>query len=79
MPRPDANLAEKRRILQLETLYDLALALGASGIDPRPAARAALRLNPLEQITQLAVRRFDTNNPRRWRRTGRALARETEF
>ena len=27
MPRPDADLAEKRRILQLETLYDLALAL----------------------------------------------------
>ncbi len=29
MPRPDANLAEKRRILQLETLYDLAIALHA--------------------------------------------------
>ncbi|HVF61260.1 MAG TPA: sigma 54-interacting transcriptional regulator [Thermoanaerobaculia bacterium] len=27
--RPDVNLAEKRRILQLETLYDLALALQA--------------------------------------------------
>jgi transcriptional regulator with GAF, ATPase, and Fis domain len=29
MVRPDSNLAEKRRILQLETLYDLALALHA--------------------------------------------------
>jgi Nif-specific regulatory protein len=29
MQRPDSNLAEKRRILQLETLYDLALALHA--------------------------------------------------
>ncbi len=29
MQRPDASLAEKRRILQLETLYDLALALHA--------------------------------------------------
>ena len=29
MPRPDANLAEKRRILQLETLYDLAIAFHA--------------------------------------------------
>src|SRR6202035_356502 len=27
MSRPDANLTEKRRILQLETIYDLALAL----------------------------------------------------
>ncbi|MGH2627457.1 MAG: hypothetical protein ACRDHY_12490, partial [Anaerolineales bacterium] len=27
--RPEVNLAEKRRILQLETLYDLALALQA--------------------------------------------------
>src|SRR4028119_1596983 len=50
MQRPDANLAEKRRILQLETLYDLALALheqrpegelveellqrGCAGLDP---------------------------------------------
>ncbi|HKH49709.1 MAG TPA: sigma 54-interacting transcriptional regulator [Thermoanaerobaculia bacterium] len=29
MQRPDSNLAEKRRILQLETLYDLALTLHA--------------------------------------------------
>ncbi len=29
MARPDANLAEKRRILQLETLYDLAIAFHA--------------------------------------------------
>jgi hypothetical protein len=27
MPDPRPNIAEKRRILQLETLYDLALAL----------------------------------------------------
>jgi hypothetical protein len=59
--------------------YDLALARAASGIDPRPAARAALRLDPLEELTRLAVRRFDTANPRSWRRAGRALAKETEF
>ncbi|HEX5757619.1 MAG TPA: sigma 54-interacting transcriptional regulator [Thermoanaerobaculia bacterium] len=32
--RPDVNLAEKRRILQLETLYDLALALQAQQAEP---------------------------------------------
>ena len=62
-----------------EYRYDLALALGASGIDPRPAAQAALRLNPLEEITRRAVRRFDTANPHTWRRVGRTLAKETEF
>ena len=44
MPRPDANLAEKRRILQLETLYDLALALHAQRPEPELVEELLLRV-----------------------------------
>src|SRR5439155_16572845 len=39
-----------------ETYYALALAQAASGIDPRPAAARALRMDPLEPLTQQEVR-----------------------
>ena len=52
--------------------YGLALARGAAGQDPRPDARAALRLNPHNPLLQEAVKRFDTDDRREWRR--RALA-----
>src|SRR5215210_443983 len=44
MPRPDSNLAEKRRILQLETLYDLALALHAQRPEPELVEELLLRV-----------------------------------
>ncbi|MFP5285437.1 MAG: hypothetical protein ACLGI9_06845, partial [Thermoanaerobaculia bacterium] len=44
MARPDANLAEKRRILQLETLYDLALALHAQRPEPELVEELLLRV-----------------------------------
>jgi O-antigen ligase len=62
-----------------EYRYDLALARGASGLDPRPAARAALRLNPFEGLTQEAVSRFRTGDPRNWRRIALSLARDVEL
>jgi O-antigen ligase len=62
-----------------EYRYDLALARGASGLDPRPAAREALHLDPLEPLTMEAMRRFDTRDPRKWKRTAEALAREIEL
>jgi len=62
-----------------EYRYDLALARGASGLDPRPAARAALLLNRFEPLTQEAVRRFRSASPRRWKRTALALARDIEL
>jgi O-antigen ligase len=49
-----------------ETYYLLALAQGASGIDPRPAAGRALRMNPLEPLTQQEVREFRTPSPTEW-------------
>lgn len=48
--------------------YGLALTRGAAGLDPRAPAREALRLNPGEPLTALAVRRFATDDPAKWRR-----------
>ena len=49
-----------------ETYYALALAQGASGIDPRPAAARALRMDPLEPLTQQEVSEFRTSSPTEW-------------
>ncbi len=49
-----------------EPYYALALAQGASGIDPRPAAARALRMNPLEPLTQQEVTAFRTSSPAEW-------------
>jgi O-antigen ligase len=51
-----------------ETHYGRALVLGAAGLDPRPAARRALALNPLAPLAREAVRAFDTDDPRKWRK-----------
>lgn len=48
--------------------YGYAIVRAAAGRDPRPAARAALRLNPRDPLTRDAVRRFRTNDPKKWRR-----------
>jgi hypothetical protein len=48
--------------------YGLALVRAAARRDPRPAARSALRLNPRSPLARDAVRRFATDDPRKWRR-----------
>ena len=49
--------------------YGLALALGASGRDPRPEIARATQLNPLEPLAYLAREAFDaTDDPQTWRR-----------
>ncbi len=55
-----------------EFRYGLALVRGAAQLDPRPAARAARRLNPRNELTRDAVRRFNTGDPRKWERRARA-------
>jgi O-antigen ligase len=55
--------------------YELAIARGVAGSDPRPEALRALRLNPLDVEAQDAARRFNTANRRAWRRQARALLR----
>jgi hypothetical protein len=49
-----------------ETYYALAIAQAAAGIDPRPAAARALRMDPLEPLTQQEVREFRTSSPTEW-------------
>ena len=53
--------------------YALAIVRGVFGKDPRPAAAAALRLNPLEERTTQASRAFRTSRPRLWERRARRL------
>ena len=51
-----------------EYRYGTALVRGAAGLDPRPAARAAQRLNPGSILAAEAVRMFATSDPAKWRR-----------
>jgi len=56
-----------------ETHYGLAYARAAAGLDPRPAARAAQRLNPHSELVQAAVRRLVPDSPGGWRRAASRL------
>ena len=49
-----------------ETYYALAIAQAAAGIDPRPAAERALRMNPLEPLTRQAVKELGGSSPAEW-------------
>lgn len=54
--------------------YGLAVMRAAAGLDPRPAARKALALNPLEPLTRGAWQMFRSGNRQRWEREGLAIA-----
>jgi O-Antigen ligase len=77
---PKLGVAEMKRAVHYdpgswEVYYALALAQGASGIDPRPAAARALRMDPLEALTRQEVREFRTSSPTEWiRRAARVRA-----
>jgi hypothetical protein len=71
--RPDLAVraldkAVRRDPRNWEGHYGLALARAAAGRDPRPALRAAGRLNPLEPLVARTTRLLDTPDPRAWRR-----------
>ena len=57
-------------------LYSLAVAQAAAGIDPRPTAREALRLDPEAAATRNLVERFRSGNPRVWREQAIPLVEE---
>lgn len=59
--------------------YSLAVAQAAAGIDPRPAARGALRLNPEGPATRDLVERFRSSDPRLWREEAAPLLEEPLF
>jgi O-antigen ligase len=56
-----------------ELHYAKALVLGAQSRDPRPEARRAHALNPLQSEPQAAVKAFHTKKPRLWNRRARRL------
>jgi O-Antigen ligase len=49
-----------------ETYYTLAIAQAAAGVDPRPAAQRALRMNPLDPLTRQAVKALGGSSPAEW-------------
>jgi hypothetical protein len=52
-----------------EYAYGLALVRASAGLDPRPAVRRALELNPLEGMVLEMLARFgETEDPQKWRR-----------
>ena len=60
--------------------YVLAVIRARAGQDPRPAARAALRLDPRSSVTRAAVAAFERGrSPRAWRAAARAIQREDPF
>ena len=77
--RPDLAMKAMRRALardpdNWEYHYGLALVRASAGLDPRPQARAALRLNPQSLLAQTAATAFRTDDPREWERRA-AVAR----
>jgi hypothetical protein len=59
--------------------YSLAVAQAAAGIDPRPAAREAQRLNPFGSATLDLVKRFPSADPRVLRAEAAALLKAPVF
>lgn len=56
-----------------EVHYELAIVRGVAGLDPRPAARAALLRNPNEALARDLLRRLrGTDRPREWERRARS-------
>ena len=65
------GVAEMRRAVSRdpgswETYYALAIAQASAGVDPRPSAERALRMNPFEPLTLQAVRELRGSSPRQW-------------
>ncbi len=60
-----------------ENWYWLAVARAAAGQDPRPAARRALALNPLEPLLRQSLKGFEAaGGPRQWEAAAPALRRQ---
>jgi O-Antigen ligase len=62
------ELATERDPQSWAAWYGLALARGAAGRDPRPAARRAQQLNPFDPLAAEMVEAFKPSRPRVWQR-----------
>ena len=75
--RPDAALAAMKAGLRRdpdnwEMQYGVAVMRAAAGVDPRPAARRAVRLNPRGAIALAGAKLLSGADRRRWRVQGNA-------
>jgi hypothetical protein len=48
--------------------YELAVIRASQGLDPRPALRRAREENPMSDLVSNALKRFDSSDPKVWRR-----------
>src|SRR5438128_1790296 len=69
----DMQKALKRDPGGWERYYTLAVAQASAGIDPRPAARRALQMNPLEPLTRQAARALGGPSRAGWVRAARSV------
>jgi hypothetical protein len=67
------ELAAERDPDSWQVWYGLALVRGLAGRDPRPAARRARELNPLDPLPEAMAEAFDTARPRAWQRRAATL------
>jgi hypothetical protein len=58
--------------------YAQALVVGATGGDPRPAARRAFALNPRSELARKAVKRFEAAKRKRWPQVAHRLPLPTD-
>jgi O-Antigen ligase len=75
---PSEGLAAARKAVHYEQdnwnyRYGLAIALAENGINPRPAARQALKLNPHEPIVRAGVAALSGTKQRDWERLAPVL------
>jgi hypothetical protein len=67
------RMAVKRDPGSWERYLALSIAQGSAGIDPRPAMRHALQVNPLEPLTLEGAKTFVGSNPSQWPREARRM------
>ena len=76
---PQAALAAMNKAVSLDPnnwnyRYGLALMQAAAGLDPRPATREALTLNPREPLVQDEWSTFQSGSPKEWEAEARSIA-----
>ena len=54
--------------------YDLGIMRASAGLDPMPALRKALALNPREQLIKDALQTFSGDSPTQWQSDGKTIS-----
>jgi O-Antigen ligase len=78
---PGLAVAAMRKAISLDPgnwnyRYDLAVIRASAGLNPVPALRAALSLDPREPMVWTAFRRLSVDRPAQWEKNGKVMADE---